>query len=147
MLTARCCCGGCIGIARSVVAPQAKPWGEQKRVINCRGRGLAFEQTVKYCGYCLHPAAATPIEGKCFRQKMLLKKPFPSITSASVADMSWMLSCCYAPKCTLLCPTWLAAKAAWGRQDLGLSLLPSTTRVFQVFLKFLMTGLGILYCA
>lgn len=97
--------------------------------------------------YCLHPGAASSIKGKCLTQKMHLKKPFQLITSASVAHTSWVLPCCYDPKCTHLCPTWLAAKAAWGRQDLGLSLFPSTTRAFQVFLKSLMIDLGILYHA
>lgn len=44
------------------------------------------------------------------------KNPFQSIISASVADMSWVLLCCYDPKRTHLCTTVLAAKAAWGRQ-------------------------------
>lgn len=44
-----------------------------------------FEQTVKPCGDCLHPAAAILIEEKCFTQKMHLKQTFQSLTSAPVA--------------------------------------------------------------
>jgi len=138
-------CGGLTGIARPVVAPQAKPWGEQKGVIKHWGRGLAFEQTVKYCGYCLHPSAATPIEGKCFTQKMQLKMPFsqhlqllqPIRPGGFHAAMTQNAPTCASPGC-------LQRQSGAGRRDLGLRLFPSTTRVFQAFLKFLVIHLGVL---
>lgn len=48
---------------------------------------------------------------------------------------------------TYASPDCLQRLPGAGRQELGLSLFPSTTTVFQVFLKFLMIDLGILYNA
>lgn len=96
-----------------------------------------FGQTSKHCGHSLHPAAASPIEEKCFTQKT-----FPSLTSAPVAG-------CILSAFTLLWPKMhppmyqgLSAKVA--REGLEFSHFFSTSRVFQVFLQFLVINLGIL---